>query len=623
MSVGINCTVNEFLKMDKGAFVEKLKTYINSFELPVGAAQVEAWKDCYDFLQVQLKQLKSFYYNTTLLFEYMLPLEKGRRPDVILLTKGRVVILEFKMKSQYKYKDIEQAIGYREDIKHFHAYTAKHNLQVSSFLVLTKANFGSTHEENGLTILTQTNFINILESILDRPMMPVDVDNWLSSPYQPVPNIIEATKNLFLKGELPYIKSIAEGDIASAVKKIDDLVKENEKAAKKRIIFLSGVPGAGKTLVGLKTVYDYNLYRYQTKQQAIRAIYLSGNGPLVNVLQYQLSTGTVNGLEGKAYIRGMLSYKREYLETTAVPQQTFIVFDEAQRAWDMEKMRKTYSEAEAILKIGSKIYTAHGEVTILCLIGDGQAIHTGEEKGMQLWIDALRKDKEWEVYIPPKYKEVLSALPNTIIEQELHLDTSIRTNFIDMSKWLEAVLRVDSQSAKEEFEKLKSLGFKIRVTRDFSKLQMKMPGLKRVYKQSKYGLLISSKAKSYEDQIKQYTNNSYKTSFVKDTEAGKWFMQDCEKLEIAASEFLCQGLEIDMPIVVFGGDYLIKGDAWNIPSEIRKTNSYKYRDLDTIIQNIYRVLLSRAKQGMILFIPNDSIFDETYEFFKAIGIVEY
>lgn len=614
MSNFIKYTKDEFLNTNKKEFAKCLRAHIEDKGLEVGDSQILAWEDCYEFLNVQLRSIGS---KLTMLFEYVLPQENNRRPDVILFAGQKIIVLEFKMKDIYKPKDIEQAIGYREDIKNFHEFTVKNNLHVNAFLVLTKSENKNVIRENGLEILSKENFRDKICPLINTSGGEIDVNEWGKSLYAPHPNIIEATQDLFLKGKLPYIKSIAKGDISKAVESVKKLILSNETDQKKRIIFLSGVPGAGKTLVGLKSVYDYNKYNYENKKEPIKSIYLSGNGPLVNVLQTQLSNDKVNTIEGKAYICGMINYKKEYLETDKVPNQTFLVFDEAQRAWDQEKMRKSYSEAQALLKIGDKIYNKFNHITILCLFGEGQAIHTGEEKGMKLWIDALSNNQDWEVYIPEKYNSLFEGICNTSIDKNLYLDTSIRTNFVDISKWIENVLMVDTDKSKKELEKLKEIGFKIRVTRDFDKLKRIMPSYKEKYNH-KYGLIVSSKVEP--QKLKSITNNICKTSFLDNNQAGKWFIEDCVKLKQAASEFLCQGLEIDMPIVVFGGDYLIENNKWTIAQNVYYKNKDKYNSFENIINSIYRVLLSRGKKGMILYIPNGKEFDETFSFFENIGV---
>ena len=615
-------TIGEFLELGKLDFVNYLSKYIEAYELPLGESQVRAWKDCYDFLENQMSEVNIGFHKVSMVFEYMLPLERYRRPDVILLFKEKVVILEFKQKLIPEAKDIEQAIGYREDLYHFHYVTNKLNLKVEAFIVSTSLSDNNI-VKRGIKVLTSDNFRGELFSTTKDSLDNDAVNVWVNSKYEPIPSIIEATNQLFFKGELPYIKNIADGDIEATVNKVKELVLKNESINKgKRIIFVSGVPGSGKTLVALKTLYDYNNFKFQNEGIKFGAVYLSGNGPLVSVLKEQLSTGNVNGYEGKAYIKGIIDYKREYLRNDKVPDNTLLLFDEAQRSWDKKKMRKDISEPEGLLEIAEKIYKAKRYVTLICFIGDGQAIYTGEEKGLLLWEEALRKHNDWEAYVPKKYEKEFRFLEKENIENHLFLDTSIRTNFIDTSKWIEALLKLETDNCKTYLEEMLEKGLILRITRDMKKAKGFAEEFSIQYPKGSYGLLISSKARIVEDRIKILTSGYFKGSFIKDIEAGKWFIEESKELGRAASEFLCQGLEIDLPIVIFAGDYYIKNNSWYLTKAMESDNNGKFENYGKIIENTYRVLLSRARKGMILFIPNGKGFDETYDYFKELGVEE-
>lgn len=616
-------SIKDLLDFNKPSFLNYLSSYIKSYDLPLDDLQVNAWGNCYDFLVNSFQQIGDGYGEVQIVFEYMLPLEKYRRPDVILLFEKKVVILEFKDKENYYKKDLEQAIGYREDIKNYHHVTGMLNLEVECFLVLTKPN-AISGIDRGVKILNKYNFNS---SVFINSPKPLEIDKvlrWVGSKYQPLPSIIDATQKLFFEGELPYIKNIAEGDIEATVNKVRNIIEENEKNYRRKdIVFVSGVPGAGKTLVALKTLYEYNRDKYIKDKNPFAAVYLSGNGPLVSVLREQLSNNRINGIEGKAYIRGMLEYKKDFLYNSSnIPDNTVLIFDEAQRAWDAERMRKDYSEAEGLLMIGEKIFNSRGQVTVVACIGDGQSIHTGEEKGLKLWIDALKKYKDWNVFIPQKYEGEFRGVKNLNISNELFLDTSIRANFIDTSKWIESLLTYDIDNCKKETEILQEKGLVLRVTRDFDKVIKTVRGIDRVHPSWNYGLLISSKASILDKETKTYTDDYYKTSYIKDNEAGVWFLKECKQLQKAASEFLCQGLEVDFPIVTFGGDYFLENRLWNVHPKVKVKYNNQYDNLENIINNIYRVILSRCRKGMVLFIPKNRNLDETYEFFKQIGINE-
>ncbi|WFD09738.1 DNA/RNA helicase domain-containing protein [Tepidibacter hydrothermalis] len=621
MACGGYGSINKFLSKNKKDLVNQLKEFVEYNNFEVDEKQIFAWNDCCNFLEKIFDQLSEKSKNVYLAFEYLLPFEGGRRPDVLLFIKDKIFILEFKNKINYEPSDIEQAIGYREDIKNFHEQTYKNNLEVISYLVLTKKDAKYT-EDRGVKILTEDNFLQVISLDMEEAMAEKKVKEWLKSKYEPLPSVIEATLRLFKQGNLPYIKNIQEGELEETIKFIKRLINNNETKDKcKNIVFVSGVPGSGKTLVALKTLYDYNLYKYNTYKEKLSAIYLSGNGPLVSVLQEQLTNVKVNESIGKTYIKEVIKFKKEYLNNRIIPPYNVIMFDEAQRAWDKEQMgRYNISEPEGLLSVGNKIYNEKENINIVCFIGDGQVIHVGEEVGIDLWIEALKKFNDWNVYIPTNYKKEFSSIPNAIEKKELYLDTSIRNNFIDISEFIEAILDGNVNVAKKELDKLKEQGYILRISRNYEACKAFLN--KKVKEQSNitYGILLSSKANSI--KAKEYLNNRGFSNYIKNSEAGNWFLNESKNLQKGASEFVCQGLEIDYPLVCFTGEYYFYKMKWCIDESTFDENDNKFKDFEAIMQNIYRVLLSRSRKGMILYIPETIILDETYELFKEIGADE-
>ncbi|MGG3563182.1 DNA/RNA helicase domain-containing protein [Neobacillus rhizosphaerae] len=621
-------TLVELFQLGSTRLTTQLTQFLEEYDFPVGDLQKASWTDTFDFLQSIFQPQIAHYQELYIVFEYMLPLEKGRRPDILLMLKDRVIILEFKQKGRVSLEDIEQTIGYQEDLKKFHHVTYEKGLKIKGYLVLTEA-VQSFEVVRGIEILNRNNFlekVRISGSVFQREN---DVNEWVSSPYQPLPTVTKATLDLFQDGHLPHIKNIEEGAISETVKFIKKRIRANETVGKgKEIIFVSGVPGAGKTLVAIKTLYDYNAYQYKEGNQPLSAIYLSGNGPLVNVLQEQLQDVAFNESVGKTYIKGVFEFKREYLHTRIIPPFHCIFFDEAQRAWDEEKMgRYQMSEPEGLLQVGEKIFNHKGYATIVCFIGDGQTIHVGEEKGIPLWQQALMNHPGWRVYIPPNYAEQFQGTYYRECEQ-LFLDTSIRSNFIDTSGWIEALLKMDMETARNELVQMQEKGFILRISCDYEACKRFIENKRIDFPDMMYGMLVSSK--SYENQVRRYTNNPYYKSFMKDTDAGKWFLHECKTWRQGATEFVCQGLELDFPLVCFGGDYFIHNRNWMIESSVyqrfqlreNERNDKKFSNFPVIIANIYRVLLSRSRRGMVLYIPNEPRFNETYDFFINTGADE-
>ncbi|MFI3805628.1 DNA/RNA helicase domain-containing protein [Vagococcus fluvialis] len=596
---GITYTLSEFFRIDSTSLVNEVKSFAESNGFPVSDSQVDSWLDCFEFLNNMFGKSNADP-ELVLIFEYLLPLEGGRRPDVILLMSKKVIVLEFKRKGRILLEDQKQAILYKQDLSNYHEATTDQQLKVESYLVFTL-----DAEEKGneiIPILSRENFLEFInnEIVGMDPMEDYFVNEWLSSNYTPLPSIISASKLLFETGELPQIKRIKDGDISEALSVIEEVVTSTK--LDKTIIFVNGVPGSGKTLVGLKSVYD-NI------SKNINPIFLSGNVPLVNVLQGLLSE---NNNQGRALVRDMHAFKREYQRLDKISDNQFIVFDEAQRAWD-EKKTGTKSEPEILLSIGDEIANKHKKVTILCLVGDGQAIHTGEEQGMRLWFDAINKHNDWNVVSSFKFKDTNFK---HYLKSKLYLSTSIRHNFINVSPFVESILSANLEKAKKTYRDINRQGYFIYVVRDFNKLPQFVMKLKMNRPSDHTGFFVSSKVSS--SKLLEITDGHVKSSFVKANEAFNWYMKDSDKLETAASEFLCQGLESEWPIVCFGGDYYIEAGSWKIEKSVSNTQSKIFADFNKIMANIYRILLTRSREGMVVYIPNLPELDELHSFFKEV-----
>ena len=602
-SYGVIYSAKHFLASSVEQVIKELNNFVESNGFPVGESQIVSWKDCVAFLQGLMRR-SDIFENATLVFEYLLPLEGGRRPDVILLTEEKVIILEFKRKGKVLFKDQRQAIEYRQDISNYHAETSELSMKVSSYLVYT-TDLDSVEEEL-LPILTQDNFFDVITDELkdQNSLEGKKLNTWLTSKYIPLPSIVSASKQLFDEGELPQIKRIKEGDIEDAMSVIKEVV--NSEALDKTIVFVNGVPGSGKTLVGLKSVYDFLEYD-------INPIYLSGNGPLVNVLQGLLSEGEN---QGRTFVRDMHAFKREYKKLNKVPDNQFIVFDEAQRAWDEEKS-KGKSEPEILLSIGDEIAKKHKKVTILCLVGDGQAIHTGEEKGMGLWLNAINKHSDWKVVASQKFS---GASFDQYVKNKLYLSTSIRHNFINVNPLVESILEGDLEKAKLAYKEINKQGYFIDMVRQFDYLPELAKRLKERRPSAHTGLFVSSKVT--DTQLKTIANGKITNSYIPAKEAYNWYMKDSHKITSVATEFLCQGLESEWPIVCFGGDYYLENGTWKIDPEVKRKNNFKFDDFGVIIANIYRILLTRSRDGMSLYIPEIDELEGLYLFFKDMGVNE-
>lgn len=588
------------LKSDftKASFTAQCHHFVESTcGLLTDASNDRSWDDCYDFLVRNLPSdpaIESY----PLVFEFVMP-ESLRRADVVLLASNHVIVLEFKQKDEILKNDISQAASYGRSIKNYHFETESRNQNVTPYLVYTHKN--PQGRKDLVPVLTAENFTSTITAILraDIPLTQADAIKWVDSPFYPLKNIAEATLQLFKYGTLPNIKTIRDGDIKHTLTGINQIIDNTNLT--KSIIFLSGVPGSGKTLVGLKTVYDHI-----HTESSLFPIYLSGNDPLVDILQNTLSVNQINR-EGSSYIQPMKKFKR-HAYSNAIPSNNIIVFDEAQRAWDIDKKEPGETEASLLLRIGDRIAKKYGKITILCLIGDGQAIHLHEESGMKIWASALKQARDWNIYYPSNYSTLFESVPNSCVLPELMLDTSIRNDFINVSPWVEAILNLEFKKAKMLYQQMLAKGFQCWIYRDQSKLFETIHYVESTYPESHTGLLVSSHMK----KETEYFGKQYNGSFIPSNEAYSWYMDESKKLTRAASEFLIQGIELEYPIVGFIGDYYIENGKWVVDHYATNPG---LQDLNTVIQNVYRVLLTRSRKGMFLYIPNVPKFDETYRWF--------
>lgn len=486
------------------------------------------------------------------------------------------------------------------------------NLGVEGALVLTTNNEDSMETANGYTLIKGQSLVRFLKSISNN--VPLDYDSstrWANSSYEPSKNVLKAIFYMFIKDDLSMIKNISEHELQNVLDILHQLTIESHE--KKRLIFITGVPGAGKTLSLLHTLYKLN-------KEGFNAVFLTGNGPLEKVLSYLL-TNTNTCADGEAFIKGVLAYKKAYFDrrikqpysNSKIPATIF--FDEAQRAWNEKQMGVSYgmSEPELILQVQGEASIRHGFTNVIASIGFGQSIYKGEEDEFDTWLRVIEKSEyqDWEIFAPPTLKGKLDHLPNVDYKEGLHLETSIRSNFIDTSQFIEAVLDADLLTAKDEYRKLRKQGYFIHMVDNLASAKRYLEQHAKETGDHFYGLISSSNI--YLKHHNQYLGNTrmIQQSDSKET-IGKWYFKDSSKLDAIATEFVCQGLELNIPIVYFGGDFLLNNGQWRI-NPIKQ-----YEDKETTIRNIYRVLFSRGRVGLIIFCTDY----QTRSFFKQIGIEE-
>ena len=616
------------------AWKKELKDYVNKVMREdntskignaVSDSQESVWMNCFKFIASTLKGLTKEEKEFKLIFEYSLPGTVHERPDVFLLTDRKVISLEFKRKESPQVDDnkddVAQAIRYKEWLENHHRVTRERNLEVKSYLVCThkKAVSGNLR---GINIFTANNFCNAISAELNREALCSFEDEWLASSKTEMPNMLKAIEIMYREGKIPYISDVNK----NCLDKVLWYIKGAKKKHKKILILINGVPGAGKTAVGQSIVYKEN------KNGEANAVYLSGNGPLVEVLQYQINQVGNNEHMGENAIQGMKEFKTAFFyngDDNKVPEQSILIFDEAQRAWDAKKLGKGYSEPEGLFRVGEKIFKKRKYAVLIGLYGNGQVIYTGEEAGLSLWEDALKKHDDWLVIVADNLSSKIQGLDKRkIVDNDVFLPVSLRADFIDCSKWVEqAISRTNSTflQVKKELEDLQKTSMRICVTRSFEAVKQRAKELDEYHPEWSYGLLVSNFAEQSVIEkarpgwfriFKNYKN----VPTVNNKKYASWFSGDSMTFNEACSVYGNQGLELDCPIVIFGGEYVLNNGKWIARGNKYDESKNNYKDPESIVENNFRILLTRARKEMILLIPEDNILDETYQYFVDMGV---
>jgi hypothetical protein len=412
---------------------------------------------------------------------------------------------------------------------------------------------------------------------------------------------------MFKQETLPQIFRAKAAGLDETVDLVVSLVQEAHERSERRLVLVTGVPGAGKTLVGLRVVYEHG-------DELGQATFLSGNGPLVRVLK--------DALDSKVFVRDLHSFLRTYAERGQPPLEHVLVFDEAQRAWDagqMTRKRKiAKSEPELLVEIGDRI---EGWAVLVGLVGEGQSIHTGEEGGIAQWRDAITTArKAWSVYGPRK---LASEFGDTryVGEERLDLKVSIRSQTAqDLHAWVAAVLDGRLDDARRIAAAVVSDSYPVWITRN---LGTAAAHLRRRYAEEptkRFGLLASSRANNL---LALEIDNSYEAT-SRQMDYAKWFNappgdpRSCCQLTQPLTEFGCQGLELEMQVICWGDDLRWGRNHWHLGSRAQRD----VQDPMALRLNAYRVLLTRGRDGMVIFVPAARDLDDTYRALLHAGAAE-
>ena len=563
------------------------------------------------------------------ILEYQLPLE-FRRPDVILLLDGTVMVLELKGKSYVSQADIDQVAAYARDLRAYHRECEKR--PVRPVLVLLRSH-GRVETSGGVDIIGP----DVLDSLAREQGdgvakgTAIDVEDFLAADaYRPLPSLVEAARELLERGDLRRIHRAAAAT-EPTLDSLTELARHAAATKTRHLVLVTGLPGSGKTLVGLQLAHARFLDEIAVPRQgsapSAPAVFLSGNGPLVQVLQYELRGA---GGSGKTFVRDVKAYVERYSRRSdLVPPEHVLIFDEAQRAFDAEQVAVTHnghgdgkSEPEHFIEFAERVPEW---CVVVGLIGTGQEIHVGEEGGLGQWRSAVQGARQsWTVHVPPSVAQSFDGFGPTALDQRLELDTELRFHLAtDVHTFVAALLdeRPGVQLA-ELADQLDRSGYHLRISRDLDVAKVYLRDRYEDDQEARFGMVASAR----DSALWQFgVLNDYNST--KRVNYGPWFGEgdndpqgrSCRQLRQCVTEFGCQGLELDATLLGWGNDFIRQGGSWTSQFARRYQRAAAIRDPMQLRKNAYRVLLTRGRDATVVFVPPMSVLDETFHFLVDAG----
>ena len=627
-----------------------------SSDFSVETTQRDAWLEQIRILKNVLQPYKGSIY-----FEYSIP-RMGKRIDVVLLIGSVIFVLEFKVgEKEFQSHAIDQTWDYALDLKNFHE--TSHESYIAPILIATKSKAESAivsttpHNDKLLyPIKCNEDLLNqvIADVLLFAEGEDINSDNWEKGRYQPTPNIIEAAIALYSGHSVTDIsRSDASAiNLSQTSDAVSEIIRISKEQSYKSICFVTGVPGSGKTLVGLNIATTHI-----NKENDLYSVFLSGNGPLVAILREALTRDKVKRekergnkikkseamSEVKLFIQNVHNFRDEGLiDLQKPPIEHVALFDEAQRAWDLQQTvnfmnrKRGYanfqmSEPEFLVSCLDR----HPDwAVVVCLVGGGQEINTGEA-GISEWIEALERSfPSWHVYISSRLtdseygtEKVLNKIQtrrHVVYKDELHLSVSMRSfRAENVSLLVKQVLDLETDEAKKTLAKVRGK-YPIVITRDLAKAKQWLKSQARG--SERYGIVVSSQA----ERLKPHAID-VKTP----VDPIHWFLDGKEDvrssyyLEDVVTEFQVQGLELDWACVTWDADFRYTKEGWEHFSFVGdRWNRIRKPERQNYLKNAYRVLLTRARQGMVIVVPEGDkedhtrkkeFYDPIFEYLQDVG----
>lgn len=654
-------TISNFLQEQSSSILGKLNAAHALQNLNI--KQTRAWESQIQILKNSLKEIGF----GRIIFEYSIP-RMGKRADNIIVLGDHVIVIEFKTAADsYDSGSITQAIDYSLDLLNFHE--TSHLKKIAPILVVTHAPdepivLACDNKLYSPILCNQDNLAKAIHLLKNQNVSTDHLSDWENGKYKPTPTIIEAAQALYNGHSVEDITRYEAGatSLYSTTQTISAIIEDSKKNGTKSIAFVTGVPGAGKTLVGLNIVNER-----KKVDEGENSVFLSGNGPLVTVLREALARDRKRIADAreerllmseacrevKPTIQNVHHFRNDYLKTEEAPDERVAVFDEAQRAWNAHQTTRfvrernpdfqdfDMSEPHCLIDYMNRI---EGWCTIVCLVGGGQEINTGEA-GLNEWINTVKNYfPEWKTY----YSELIVNSNNYLTEtnllewtdasgipkESLHLSVSVRSFRSELlSAFVESMLNLEKVKAQKLYQDIKP-NYPIFLTRNRDVYKQWLKKNKRGSERT--GVLVSLNAKRL--RAEGIDSENALRSQSDSSKIANWFLNDeydvrsSMSLEIPATEFAVQGLELDWTCVAWGSDLRIHDNEWVCQKfKGTKWNNINSDQTKDYLLNTYRVLLTRARQGMIIYLPQGNKedktrlpirYDETYNYLKSIGINE-
>lgn len=636
MQCGYSDSLAGFIDANSSEIIKKLEGFV----LDAGDSQIRAWRDSIKLLKhsanlltLQKPELLSEAY---VILEYQVPLE-SRRIDALLLVRGSAIVIEFKGKPSASQADIDQAAAYARDLHAYHRECS--SLKTLCFLIPTRY-LGVPFNAEDVCVINRDDLPSKIIECIDAEAPAPDLSSFLAADcYQPLPSLIKAARELFNSGSLRRIHRAAMAT-DPALEASSWIVHRTAIRRRRGLILICGVPGAGKTLVGLQLVHakfldDLAVARANGEKPNSSAVFLSGNGPLVEVLQYELRSA---GGDGKAFVRGVHDYVKSFTKRAdSIPPQHVLIYDEAQRAFDAQQVAAKHrdlpaaflglSEPELFLQFAERV---PDWCVVVGLIGTGQEIHIGEEGGLAQWRAAIEKSAEpdsWDVYIPakPSIETFFSGIPRVSSNDVFELKQTIRFHLAAcLYEFVESLLAGGQENALKLSQELEENGYTLRITHDLEQAKSYLSDRYSSNPDARYGMLASSKDK---DLINFGIPKGFKSpGEVGPGKYGRWYSDpigsnsSCTSLSAVATEFGAQGLELDGCLLAWGTDLIRLNEKWSNRYASGYREAHRVRDPMALRINAYRVLLTRGRDGCVVYIPPiPEKMRETYKYLCDCG----